>query len=782
MKQSPDRKLPICHPWSQILKGVDSKHLNRLLPVLKHAASYSLAVVLLTAAHGSKFYNEPRLTVGELAPETLVAPFAADIVDPAATAALEAQIRTEATQFLHLDNRANVQMQETLERQLQAGEELRQSVGLPPYLPRPLLSLPAQQYFQQLLPEQWEALLAAVADGAVVGELPPAAVLPASELARLQQSLSPSSSEGTISFTELVARIEAAQQRYQLARGQLQANGWPPDLLQWSPTEWAEVKRALPEALRRLQAIGLARGLPPDLRRQGIAAQLESLPEALRPVVVQLLDGVVQPNLLINRQLTQEQLQAQLERMQPVTLPVELGSEIVSRGEPIDSTQFAILDHYNLTQRRLNVGGLLQVGGMMAGAIVIFVPLQNWIRPTLRSRDRLLLLILASTVAPTASLFGVQSSALPAVGLLAGSFYGGLLGLLVLGGAAALLPVATEVTAVTLGPVLAGSLLACLVAPRLRSREELALLGGGAALTQAATYGLLSLATGNPFEAIQMAIAGGSGLLWSVAALGASPNLEPLFDLVTPIRLAELANPNRPLLRRLVDEAPGTFQHTLFVASLAERAAQRLKLNVELVRTGTLYHDIGKMLRAQYFIENLKGGPNPHEVLNNPYRSAEIIRDHVTDGLKLARQYRLPTAIRAFIPEHQGTIRIAYFYHQAQLESPNTPPEEAAFRYDGPIPQTRETGVVMLADACEAALRSLRKREQGEEPVSPEVAKRTILSIFRNRWEDGQLADSGLTRADLEAIADVFLQVWQDSSHERIRYPQPLMVGAGSSV
>ena len=765
------------------MKGAHRTSVSRVLPILKHAASYSVAVALLTAAHGSKFYNEPRLTVGQLSPETLAAPFAAEIVDPEATALLEKQIRAEATQFLQIDERANAQMLTALEQRLQMGESLRQEVGLAPYLSRAWLSLPAQQYFQQLLPEEWESLLSAVIQGATVGELMPEAVLPASELARLRQIwLERTNDEELVSFAEVIARIEAAQQRYQLARGQLQAINWSPELLQWNAAEWNQVKETLPTVLGRLQAIGIARGLPQQVRRQGIAMQLSPLPTELQPVAVELLEGLLQPNLQINRQLTQEQLQAQLDRMQSVTITVDSGEEIVRRGEPIDSTQFAILDHYNLTQRRLNVGGLLRVGCVMAGAIIIFVPLQIWIRPNLRSRDRLLLLLLTGAVAPTASILGVQSSALPAVGLLAGSYYGGLLGLLVLGSAAALLPVATGVTAVTLGPVLVGSLLACLVAPRLRSREDLALLGGGAALTQAATYALLAIATGNPFEAIQMAIAGGSGLLWSVAALGASPNLEPLFDLVTPIRLAELANPNRPLLRRLADEAPGTFQHTLFVAALAERAAQRLQLNAELVRTGTLYHDIGKMLRAQFFIENLKGGPNPHEALNNPYRSADIIRDHVTDGIKLARQYRLPTAIRAFIPEHQGTIRIAYFYHQAQLQSPDSPPDEAAFRYEGPIPQSRETGVVMLADACEAALRSLRRREEGEEPVSPEVAKRTILSIFRNRWEDGQLVDCGLERAELDTIAEVFLQVWQDSSHERIRYPLPLPVGAGSSA
>ncbi len=333
-----------------------------------------------------------------------------------------------------------------------------------------------------------------------------------------------------------------------------------------------------------------------------------------------------------------------------------------------------------------------------------------------------------------------------------------------------LLPLALPVATPAALGLLAGSSLSTLVAARLRSREELALLGFGSAVSQTLAHAALSLATGGSLSLPILLQISGASFLWHTLALGLSPAIEFFSDLITPIRLAELANPNRPLLRRLASEAPGTFQHTLFVTTLAERAAQKLNLNAELVHTGTLYHDIGKMLMAQYFIENQMGAPNPHDELDDPYQSATIIKNHVSDGLKLARQYRLPNAIRAFIPEHQGTIRIAYFYHQAQLRDPQCP--DTHFRYEGPIPQTPETGVVMLADACEAALRSLWSQTSAPEtPVSESEARRVIDRIFQSRWQDHQLVDSGLSRTDLDTIAEVFVQVWRQCYHERIRYP-----------
>lgn len=267
----------------------------------------------------------------------------------------------------------------------------------------------------------------------------------------------------------------------------------------------------------------------------------------------------------------------------------------------------------------------------------------------------------------------------------------------------------------------------------------------------------------------EAALYGFSGTAWIVLALGISPYLERLFDLVTPIRLAELSNPNRPLLKRLALEAPGTFQHTMFVASLAEAAARELHCNVELVRAGTLYHDIGKMHDPLGFIENQMGGPNKHDLLKDPYKSTEIIRKHVSEGLVMAKKYGLPKAIRDFIPEHQGRLLISYFYYQArtQAETEGRSPHlinEEDFRYVGPIPQSRETGLVMLADGCEAALRSLKE-------ATPEQAIIMVNKIFRARWQDGQLAESGIRREELPFIAEVFVQVWQQHNHQRIAYP-----------
>jgi cyclic-di-AMP phosphodiesterase PgpH len=253
------------------------------------------------------------------------------------------------------------------------------------------------------------------------------------------------------------------------------------------------------------------------------------------------------------------------------------------------------------------------------------------------------------------------------------------------------------------------------------------------------------------------------GLISSMVALGAIPYLEQISYHLTPIRLAELANLDRPLLRRLVTEAPGTFQHTLFVANLAEAGARELGADTTLVRTGTLYHDVGKTLKPEYFIENQMGQANPHDQIDDPWQSAEIIKDHVSGGLKLAQKYRLPQILQAFIPEHQGTIAISYFYHQAKERLPDA--SEDQFRYPGPIPQCRETAIVMLADACEAALRSLGHDSSLADAIE------MVNRIFQKRWNDGQLVDSELSLTDLVQVAPVFIKVWQQHNHGRIKYP-----------
>ena len=285
---------------------------------------------------------------------------------------------------------------------------------------------------------------------------------------------------------------------------------------------------------------------------------------------------------------------------------------------------------------------------------------------------------------------------LPAVGLLIGSFYGAPLGMTVVGLITLVLPIGAGADAVSLISGAAAALLGTWIAPQLRSREEFALLGGVVGLSQAIVHLILTLMRSTIAAPLWKAVFVGSamhglyGIAWSIVALGVSPYLEHFFDVVTPIRLAELANPNRPLLKRLAAEAPGTFQHTMFVANLAEAAARALGRNVELVRAGTLYHDIGKMHAPQGFIENQMGGPNLHDALDDPWESANIIKKHVTQGLVMARKYRLPKAVQAFIPEHQGDMKISYFYQQAkekQEKEPTLVVNAADFSYDGPIPQ-----------------------------------------------------------------------------------------------
>ena len=775
---SPRQRNPkVNPPWTFSVEGTahPSARISAVIPWVKNVASYAFAVVLLTTAHGIRFYNEPRLTVGQIASEEIVAPFDASIEDTQATAEKMARVRDSTQQFVRVDPQANAAMNASLQQRIAQANRLRSNREPTLFVSTAILTADTQTFLQQLSPDEWASINVAASGGGESATSDYATLQAIGELQELFNQPLDSANGTGLTYAALIAQIEVAQQRYRSHQAELYP--WPPQLYTWSEEEWNSVQQALPIVLRRIQSIGIAEGLPREVKRQGILAQLETLPSEISSGLGPVLLDVTRPNLELDRQKIEAQVQSRLANVEPVLIQKQVGETIVLPGETITQSTFDVLDHYNLAQRRVNLWGLLQVSGVMVGVMVIFVPLQSLIRPNLRTRDRCLLLLLLSTVAPTALGLGLPSTSLPAVGLLGGSYYGGWMGLLLVGVASALLPLATGVGYSTLAPslfpIVTGSLLACVVAPRLRSREELALLGGGAALMQAFAYAAVPFVLGNPISWSAAAIAGGSGLLWSIVALGASPNLEPLFDLVTPIRLAELANPNRPLLRRLAEEAPGTYQHTLFVASLAERAAQKLKLNAELVRTGTLYHDIGKMPQAQYFIENQMGGPNLHDEINDPYKSAEIIIDHVRDGLKLARQYRLPTAIRAFIPEHQGTIRVAFFLHQAKLQAPPDEPfDESPFRYDGPIPQTRETGVVMLADACEAALRSLHKNLSGDiDSYTLEEARKTILSIFRSRWQDGQLTQSGLLREEMDTIADVFLQVWRESYHDRIPYP-----------
>jgi putative nucleotidyltransferase with HDIG domain len=254
-----------------------------------------------------------------------------------------------------------------------------------------------------------------------------------------------------------------------------------------------------------------------------------------------------------------------------------------------------------------------------------------------------------------------------------------------------------------------------------------------------------------------------SGITGAIVAIGALPFLESLFGLVTSFKLFELANPNQPLLRQLMMKAPGTYQHSLIVGNLAEAASEAISADPLLTRVGAMYHDIGKMVRPYFFIENQQGMENQHSKIS-PRLSALVITAHVKEGMELAKEHKLPSIIRDFIPMHHGTSLIAYFYHQAkQTENPETVLEEH-FRYPGPKPRTKETAILMLADATEAAVRAISK------PTVEQIQK-TINKIIKARIDDGQLSEAPLTLVDLDRISTEFLRILQSLYHSRIEYP-----------
>lgn len=254
-----------------------------------------------------------------------------------------------------------------------------------------------------------------------------------------------------------------------------------------------------------------------------------------------------------------------------------------------------------------------------------------------------------------------------------------------------------------------------------------------------------------------------NGILSPVLTIGLLPIFESVFRISTDITLLELSDSNHPLLRQLALQAPGTFHHSLVVGNLSETAAESIGANSLLVRVASYYHDIGKMLKPEYFVENQRGGENPHNKLK-PNMSALILKSHVKEGLRMAREYKLPREVTDIIQQHHGTSLIVYFYHKAKQEDPGTTLTERDFRYDGPKPQTKEAGIIMLADSVEAVSRVLK------EPT-PSRLRGMVRDITMKKFQEGELDECELTLKDLNRISEAFLHILTGIFHHRIDYP-----------
>ena len=292
----------------------------------------------------------------------------------------------------------------------------------------------------------------------------------------------------------------------------------------------------------------------------------------------------------------------------------------------------------------------------------------------------------------------------------------------------------------------------------------LAIAGSGALVTIAFTL------TDPTADIVSIATLSGAALLNGIASASLALLLQfflaQLLGMTTALQLMELSRPDHPLLQLLLRNSPGTYQHSLQVANLAEQAAEAIGADALLTRVGAQYHDVGKSINPMFFIENqVHGNRNPHEMLA-PLKSAQIIIHHIPDGVELARQHRIPERIQDFILEHHGTMIARYQYDNAVKAAggDESKVDQELFRYPGPAPRSRETAILMLADGSEARVRAERPKDEA-------AMKEVIKSVIQNRLSSGQLDNTGLTLHDLEAIADSFTSTLRGIYHPRIEYP-----------
>lgn len=551
----------------------------------------------------------------------------------------------------------------------------------------------------------------------------------------------------------------------------------PALLLGLSDREWRDVDAQVIALLERTMRDQIRQDTLPEVYARLPNLVSITVSETQAAVIVNLVRNLIKPNAFLNEERTRSARRAAADAVQPVTRNFLQGQLVVRGGTIVTEADLEALTKLKLIQppdQRLRILGSALMAVLLITALgVIYARryhpelLQNV--PLLIFLGGLFLLFLGGARFYTLSeyiisrAYPVAAFALIAVALTnvqvafaASSALALLLGLT--------MNASLELT-VLAGASSVAAILALRRAERLESYFMAGLVISGVNIIVGLLFGLLQNTT-EPTRLLLVIPAGLlSGLLSAGLGLVGLYLGSSLLNVPSSIKLLALSQPSQPLLQRLLREAPGTYQHSLQVANLAELAAERIGADAQLVRVGALYHDIGKLHAPLFFVENQAEGVNPHETLS-PRDSARIIIAHVIEGEKLARRERLPSVFIDFIRQHHGTTRVLYFYSKA-LEAANgdeSAVNPAHFTYPGPRPRSREAAILMLADTSESVIRSKRTRDKQE------IAD-IVHEIVHSRLIDGQLDESGLTINDLRIIQEVFVSSLQGVFHPRIAYP-----------
>ncbi len=495
----------------------------------------------------------------------------------------------------------------------------------------------------------------------------------------------------------------------------------------------------------------------------------DTMPLALKNVSAAILARNLEPNLVIDHKSTQSKAEEVVKSIKPIMRSVAEGELLVPRGAMITSDKLDILQALGITHVN-RWPFIFSIGiSLVAALTLVALFLYTYEPEHFFSVSSIGLMFTVAVVAcAMASIIGKtypQFVPIPAAALILTIFFGPRVAIVWTVPMIMLIAVDRLVD----GRNIFAHCLASAAAIWTYSRQRNAVISTGLAVAAGQVAGDLTVSAFNMsitswhMLGRQAGIDFLGGISSSILAIGSLPYLENIFGLITPYRLAELTDANQPLLRRLEENAPGTYQHSLAVANLAEAGAKAISADPNMVRAGALYHDIGKMVRPKFFIENQLGATNPHDSMT-PEESRARVLAHVTDGIALAQKYALPKAIQDFIPMHQGTTLMAYFYHKACLRDGAEKVDANFYRYPGPKPDTKETAIVMLADVSEAVTHSMQN------PTNEEV-EIALDKVFQNRWDDGQLADSNLTYEEMQKVRAGFCRVWRTLHHERLKYP-----------
>lgn len=490
-------------------------------------------------------------------------------------------------------------------------------------------------------------------------------------------------------------------------------------------------------------------------------------------VIERTLTLLLEPNVIFDAAATDNARQAAYNRVLNNPVMIEKGTRIVAMDEVITEEMYSLLEDLDLINSGqfdyYHLAGIFLLLLLVVGIAAFYI--RHYEKESISSaRDMvalLLSLIIPLLISVTITRYATLSPPVYFAAVLIASYFGFRAAVILSLCLSVLILPMTNFNPIFLAVAMIGSLVAALFAKGIIRKDNYAfiiLATSGANILTAFSFSIM-LKEAWSDVVLNSGYAAVSGALSVIAAIGLMPLFEMLFNSVSPMRLIELSQPGHPLLRRLFVEAPGSSQHSMMVANLADSAAVAINADALLARVGAYYHDIGKLENPLMFTENQEGH-NPHDELP-PEQSAKIILSHPDAGVRIGRRYRLPAPILRMVHEHHGSTEQIYFLRKAQsLAETNgfDSPDSDQYRYHCPIPSTRESAIVMLADSVEAAVKST-----GTSDI--EAAGKLIRRIIKTKNEQDQLIASGLSFSDVERIIEAFIQVYSGHFHERVKYP-----------